>query len=154
LLGCHGCIFHGTRNSAQVCQNFGIGGVEPPKPPSVRHWFLVAFVLVVQCELCLTFTYRSPRMLLGYGDEEFPLFTAESELARSEAKTTINKLTEFPSEMFLVAFVLVVRRELCLTFTYRSPRMLLGYGDEEFPLFTAESEPIIWTRLFKSSCEE
>jgi hypothetical protein len=30
------CIFHGTGNSAQLCQNFGIiwggGGFEPPKP--------------------------------------------------------------------------------------------------------------------------
>jgi hypothetical protein len=38
-LGCYGCIFHGTGNSAQLCQNFGIsgvgwsGGFEPPKPP-------------------------------------------------------------------------------------------------------------------------
>jgi hypothetical protein len=30
-------IFHGTGNSARLCQNFGIisvGGFEPPKPPS------------------------------------------------------------------------------------------------------------------------
>jgi hypothetical protein len=31
-------IFHGTGNSARLCQNFGIisggGGVEPPKPPA------------------------------------------------------------------------------------------------------------------------
>ena len=35
LLGCYGCIFHGTGNSAQLCQNFGISGagVEHPKPP-------------------------------------------------------------------------------------------------------------------------
>jgi hypothetical protein len=35
--GCYGCIFHGTENSAQLCQIFGIsggGGFEPPKPPS------------------------------------------------------------------------------------------------------------------------
>ena len=42
LLGCYGCIFHGTGNSGQLCQNFGIsgvGGFEHPKPPppSVRH---------------------------------------------------------------------------------------------------------------------
>jgi hypothetical protein len=37
-LGCCGCIFHGTGNSAQLCQNFRISwGDEPPKPPSVRH---------------------------------------------------------------------------------------------------------------------
>jgi hypothetical protein len=32
LLGCYGCIFHGTGNSAQLWQNFGIsgGGVDPP----------------------------------------------------------------------------------------------------------------------------
>jgi hypothetical protein len=30
------CIFHGTGNSARLCQNFGInsGGFEPPNPPS------------------------------------------------------------------------------------------------------------------------
>jgi hypothetical protein len=42
-LGCYGCIFHGTGNSAQLCQNFGIsggGGFEPPTP-SVRHWLSV-----------------------------------------------------------------------------------------------------------------
>ena len=41
LLGCYGCIFHGTGNSAQLCQNFGIsGGIEHPKPsPSVCHCF-------------------------------------------------------------------------------------------------------------------
>ena len=36
LLGCYGCIFHGTGNSAQLCQNFGIsggGGFEHPKAP-------------------------------------------------------------------------------------------------------------------------
>jgi hypothetical protein len=35
LLGCYRCIFHGTGNSVQLCQNFGIsrgGGVEPPNP--------------------------------------------------------------------------------------------------------------------------
>jgi hypothetical protein len=29
LLGCYGCIFHGTGNFAQFCQNFG---VHPPTP--------------------------------------------------------------------------------------------------------------------------
>ena len=36
LLCCYGYIFHGTGNSAQLCQNFGIlggGGVEHPNPP-------------------------------------------------------------------------------------------------------------------------
>ena len=36
LLGCCGCIFHGTGNSAQLCQNFGIsggGGVWTPHTP-------------------------------------------------------------------------------------------------------------------------
>jgi hypothetical protein len=34
LLGCYGCIFHGTGNSAQHCKNFGIsrGKFEPPQP--------------------------------------------------------------------------------------------------------------------------
>jgi hypothetical protein len=35
---CYGCIFHGTGNSAQLCQNFGIsGGFEPPPKPSPRY---------------------------------------------------------------------------------------------------------------------
>jgi hypothetical protein len=34
LLGFYECIFHGTGNSAQLCQNFGIWeGVEPFNPP-------------------------------------------------------------------------------------------------------------------------
>ena len=35
LLGCYTCIFHGTGNSAQLCQNFGIsgGGFEHHKHP-------------------------------------------------------------------------------------------------------------------------
>ena len=35
LFGCYGCIFHGTGNSAQLCQNFGISGwgVWTPQPP-------------------------------------------------------------------------------------------------------------------------
>jgi hypothetical protein len=36
-LGCYGCIFHGTGNSAQLCQNFEISGrgegMEQPKAP-------------------------------------------------------------------------------------------------------------------------
>jgi hypothetical protein len=41
-LGCYGCIFHGTGNSAQLCQNFGISGegLSPsPHTPSVRHCY-------------------------------------------------------------------------------------------------------------------
>jgi hypothetical protein len=47
LLGCYTCIFHGTGNLAQLCQNFGIsgaGGLNPPTPsplgmplPSVKQ---------------------------------------------------------------------------------------------------------------------
>jgi hypothetical protein len=44
LLGCYGCIFHGTGNSGQFCQNLGIsgegGGLNTPKPPryaTVHH---------------------------------------------------------------------------------------------------------------------
>ena len=34
LLGCYGCIFHGTGNSSQLCQNFVIlGGVWTPQTP-------------------------------------------------------------------------------------------------------------------------
>jgi hypothetical protein len=37
-LGCYGCIFHGTGNSAQLCQNFGISGVlNPPNPLIPRY---------------------------------------------------------------------------------------------------------------------
>jgi len=41
LLGFYGYIFHGTGNSSQLCQNFGISGglnTPNPSPPSVRHW--------------------------------------------------------------------------------------------------------------------
>jgi hypothetical protein len=48
LLGCYGCIFHGTGNSAQLCQNFGIsgggGGWTPQTPLSVRHWYQEYFL--------------------------------------------------------------------------------------------------------------
>jgi hypothetical protein len=52
LLGCYGCIFHGTGNSAQLCKIFGIsGGFWTPKPPpplgrplaiggAKRKWYL------------------------------------------------------------------------------------------------------------------
>jgi hypothetical protein len=50
LLGCYGCIFHGTGNSVQPCQNFGIsggGGWAPPNPLSVRHcWWRVSYSYV------------------------------------------------------------------------------------------------------------
>jgi hypothetical protein len=38
--GCYGCIFHGTVNSAQLCQNFGISvgrGFEHPEPLPPRY---------------------------------------------------------------------------------------------------------------------
>jgi hypothetical protein len=41
LLGCFGYIFHRTKNSAQLCQNFRIWGgwgLNPPNSLSVRHW--------------------------------------------------------------------------------------------------------------------
>jgi hypothetical protein len=42
LLGCYGCIFHGTGNSARISQNVGIrgGGFDPPPPPgtSLLTW--------------------------------------------------------------------------------------------------------------------
>jgi hypothetical protein len=49
LLGCYECIFHGTGNSAQLCQNFRISGgggrvLTPQTPPSVRHWSLVQLI--------------------------------------------------------------------------------------------------------------
>jgi hypothetical protein len=43
--GCYGCIFHGTGNSAQLCQDGGFseGGLNPPNPPgtplNVKHLF-------------------------------------------------------------------------------------------------------------------
>ena len=49
FLGCYGCTFHGTGNSAQHCQNFGISGVcvcvEPPPHP-VCHWDNVTVIHV------------------------------------------------------------------------------------------------------------
>ena len=46
LLGCYGCIFHGTGNSAQLCQKFGIsgggvgGGWPPPGMPLITgSWY-------------------------------------------------------------------------------------------------------------------
>jgi hypothetical protein len=46
-LCCYRCIFHGSGNSAQLCQNFGIffyggGGVEPPiegPSPTIAPWY-------------------------------------------------------------------------------------------------------------------
>jgi hypothetical protein len=32
-LGCYRCIFHRTGNSAQLCRNFGISGLNPPSTP-------------------------------------------------------------------------------------------------------------------------
>ena len=66
----------------------------------------------------------------------------------------MNELAEILSERFPAAFVVMVRCGLCLAFTYRSPRILVYCGDEELPLFSAESERLVWTRLFKSSSEE
>jgi hypothetical protein len=41
-------LFHGTGNSAQLCQNFGISG-GCLKPPSVRHWSKWPANSMVQC---------------------------------------------------------------------------------------------------------
>jgi hypothetical protein len=52
---CYGCIFHGTGNSAQLWQNFGIsGGFEPPKPPfryatDFSWWCLAMETVEKQC---------------------------------------------------------------------------------------------------------
>jgi hypothetical protein len=66
----------------------------------------------------------------------------------------MNELDETLSERFLVAFVLVMWCEMCLAFTYCRPRMLVCCGDEEFRLFSAESEPVVWALLFKSSSDK
>jgi hypothetical protein len=51
LLDCYGCIFHGTGNSAQLCQNFGFffwggGGFNTPNPPryatAVNHTAVIS----------------------------------------------------------------------------------------------------------------
>jgi hypothetical protein len=46
LLGCYGCIFHGTGNSAKLFQNFGFffwggggGGLTPPTPGTPLGYF-------------------------------------------------------------------------------------------------------------------
>jgi hypothetical protein len=46
LLVCYGCIFHGTGNSAQLCQNFGISGVggEPHKKNPLDTPLLPLFI--------------------------------------------------------------------------------------------------------------
>jgi hypothetical protein len=36
-LGCYGCIFHGSGNSGQICQNFGISGGLNPLSPTPRY---------------------------------------------------------------------------------------------------------------------
>jgi hypothetical protein len=45
LLGCYGGSFHGTGDSAQLCQNFGIsgggGGVEPPHGTPLTYSMVV-----------------------------------------------------------------------------------------------------------------
>jgi hypothetical protein len=54
LLGCYGCIFHGTGNSAQLYQNFEIwgGGSNPPNPlgtplhPSIYITIILVIVAV------------------------------------------------------------------------------------------------------------
>ena len=51
LLGCYGCIFHGTGNLAQLCQNFGIffwgGGWTPQTPPwyATERYCIVFYVM-------------------------------------------------------------------------------------------------------------
>jgi hypothetical protein len=51
-LGCYGCIFHGTGNSAQLCQNFGItgeGGVWTPLgTPLAGHFLYLNFFNVLR----------------------------------------------------------------------------------------------------------
>jgi hypothetical protein len=37
LLDCYGCICHGTGNSGELCQNFGISRVEVSNPPNSSH---------------------------------------------------------------------------------------------------------------------
>jgi hypothetical protein len=53
VLGCYGCIFHGTGNLAQLCQNFEISGwvwTSPPQHPSVRHCdWLNKYIFNVAC---------------------------------------------------------------------------------------------------------
>jgi len=61
LLGCYGCIFHGTGNSAQLCQNFGISG--GLKPPPVRHWTEVTMLTVA----FRNFTNAPEHQIKNYG---------------------------------------------------------------------------------------
>jgi hypothetical protein len=59
LLGCYGCIFHGTGNLAQLCQNLGMsGGVLTPQTP-IRYT-----TAVLQCDrYCL---HTVCRCLMSY----------------------------------------------------------------------------------------
>jgi hypothetical protein len=62
LIGFLGCVFHGTGNSARLCQNFGIilGGFEPPKPPPwVRQCLGEKFRLISKAVILM----QSPRTL-------------------------------------------------------------------------------------------
>jgi hypothetical protein len=64
LLGCFGCIFHGTGNSAWLCQNCGISGGGVWNPPSVRHCPELSISPGLRLSLC---TFRN--MTRFYGDE-------------------------------------------------------------------------------------
>ena len=78
LLGCYGCIFHGTRNSAQLCQNFGIsgeGGVEHPNPTpplSVRHWLTPHPFILCQHTSVSTFGNSTDKFIDIYHSNKHP----------------------------------------------------------------------------------
>jgi hypothetical protein len=71
LLGCYGCIFHGTGNSAQLCQNFGIlgEGFEHPISPLVCHCIYSVH------EIC-----KSHAFVYLYGDKLEPCVVPKVEL--------------------------------------------------------------------------
>jgi hypothetical protein len=55
------CIFHGTGNSARLCQNFGIisgGGFEPPKPPLWVRQCNCLCTCMYSCTVCLVILYN------------------------------------------------------------------------------------------------
>jgi hypothetical protein len=91
--GCYGCIFHGTVNSAQLCQNFGIsgwGGWTPQNPPryvtgmckwgSFDNYLCVlvicvlvftVYVLFVLCFCIVSFTYIYSHLFCLYWCKDY-----------------------------------------------------------------------------------
>ena len=89
LLGCYGCIFHGTVNSAQLCQNFGIsGGVWTPQPPALGTPLVPVLdlcgALNVNCLFCHLNYMEFPNLESGLFRVWNDIFLQESVLKTTE----------------------------------------------------------------------